>query len=113
MIWLEQCDAITASWRVMNRLRLGGTWVINVLPGDGYTMAQVGTAAGRRLLRSASPTLAGVFDARTSPADLRAALVSASRGEMKRQQTARERAEYAAYRRRWRRQRRAAGMRAS
>jgi hypothetical protein len=115
-VFLKCTNSVMPIDAVMDVLRTGGQWAINVAISEGCMLARVGTGAGDRLLRSGSPCIAGIFDASVSPNALREAIGHAGLGELrepKRHYPSWSRAVHAAYKRRWRAARKAAGMMAS
>lgn len=116
MVHISEGNIARMLRRIRVTLAIGGVWYVNVYPGEGCMMVRDGTEAARRLLHSGSPAIAGPFDALTGRGRLLRAIVDAGQREVR---SARKtfpswgREQHAAYKRVWRKQRRAMGMVAS
>lgn len=114
---IREPRAMQASGRICATMRAhGGRWVPMYIE-DGWVLARADSPRGQQLLRSHSPTIAGVFDGTVGRAHLRDALCCAMRGEYadmpRRTYASWDKRMGGAYKRAWRAARRELGLKAS
>jgi hypothetical protein len=114
---IREPRAMQASRRIFDTMQAhGGRWVPMYIE-DGWVLARADSPRGKQLLRSHSPTIAGVFDGTVRRSHLRDALCCAMRGEYagmpRRTYPIWERRAGGAYKRAWRVARRELGLKAS
>jgi hypothetical protein len=114
---IREPRAMQASSRICATMQAhGGQWVPMYIE-DGWVLARADSPRGQQLLRSNSPTIAGVFDGTVRRSHLRDALCCAMRGESvgvpRRTYPNWERRAAGAYKRAWRSARRELGLKAS
>lgn len=117
MLMVNETHCGHAARRIMVRLKVnGGAWVVMACDADGFAMEPAGSDYAQRMLRSGSPSIAGVFTRDADLQHLTSELVHARQAEhapRRRVMTAADRAWATKYRRKWRMERRARGLQAS